>query len=208
MSAVPASRRSRRRFAFVAVLSGLAGSVLLALSLTGTLAAFTAAITNSTDTVSTGSLIMRETDGSNTCTSNSSSTNSATCATINKYTGSVLAPGGSATKTVTLANDGTGTPATFTLTPGTCSQSGSVSGITPANDFCTQVTLKVYVGATATGSPIYNGTLAAFTTPLSLTPLAASATQPYTFQVSLPSSLGNSYQGLTASQALTWTFSS
>ncbi|WP_026425966.1 hypothetical protein [Actinokineospora inagensis] len=201
--------RSRNRTSALLVLAGgLVGTTLLALALTGTLSAFTAAITNTTDTVSTGSLIMQESDGSNTCTSNSSSTNSANCATINKYSGSTLLPGGSATKTVTLTNNGTITPATFTLTPGSCSQSGSVSGITPASDFCAQVTLKLYAAATATGSPIYNGALSAFTTPLSLTALGPSSNQPYTFVVSLPSSLGNSYMGLTASQALTWTFSS
>ncbi|MBM7773094.1 hypothetical protein JOD54_003298 [Actinokineospora baliensis] len=204
-----ARRRARdRRTALIVVLGGLIGTTLLTLSLTGTLSAFTAAITNTTDTVSTGSLIMQETDGSNTCTSNSSSTNSANCATINKYTGNTLLPGGSATKTVTLSNQGTITPATFTLTPGTCSQSGSVSGITPASDFCAQVTLKIYTAATATGPTIYNGLLSAFTTPLSLTALAPAGSQPYTFVVSLPSGLGNSYMGLTASQALTWTFSS
>ncbi len=187
---------------------GLVGTTLLALALTGSLSAFTAAITNTTDTVATGSLVLRETDGTNTCTSTSSSTNAANCATINKYSGSTLLPGGSATKTVTLANDGTITPATFTLTPGSCSQSGSVSGITPASDFCAQVTLKIYAAATATGSPIYNGTLSAFSSPVTLSALAPSSTQPYTFVVSLPSSLGNSYMGLTASQPLTWTFSS
>ncbi|MEU5694509.1 hypothetical protein [Actinosynnema sp. NPDC020468] len=208
MSSDPGRQQPRRKFAVLAVMGGLVGSALLALSLTGTLSAFTAAITNSTDTVTTGSLILRETDGTNTCISTSSATNSATCATINKYTGTTLVPGGSATKTVTLANDGTATPATFTLTPGTCSQSGSVSGITPATDFCAQVTLKLYAAATATGTPIYNGTLAAFTSAQTLTPLAPSTTQAYTFVVSLPASLGNTYQGLTASQPLTWTFSS
>ncbi|PPK62571.1 hypothetical protein V5P93_002039 [Actinokineospora auranticolor] len=208
MASVTRRRLSDRKSALLVIAGGLVGTTLLALALTGTLSAFTAAITNTTDTLSTGSLILRETDGSNTCTSTSSSTNAANCATINKYSGSTLLPGGSATKTVTLANDGTITPATFTLTPGTCSQSGSVSGITPASDFCSQVTLKIYAAATATGPTSYNGTLAAFTTPISLTALAPSATQQYTFVVSLPSSLGNSYMGLTASQPLTWTFSS
>ncbi|SER07339.1 hypothetical protein [Actinokineospora terrae] len=202
------TRTRDRRSALIVILGGLIGTVLLALSLTGTLSAFTAAITNTTDTVSTGSLVMQETDGTNTCTSSSSSTNSANCATINKYTGNTLMPGGSATKTVTLSNQGSITPATFTLTPATCSQSGSVSGITPASDFCAQVTLKIYAAATATGPTSYNGTLAAFTTPLSLTALAPAGSQAYTFVVSLPAGLGNSYMGLTASQQLTWTFSS
>ncbi|WP_285503109.1 hypothetical protein [Actinokineospora sp. NBRC 105648] len=201
-------RRKNRRFAALAIVGGVVGSTLLTLSLTGTLSAFTAAITNTTDTVTTGSLVLRETDGTNTCISTSSATNSANCATINKYTGTTLVPGGTATKTVTLANDGTVTPATFTLTPGTCTQSGSVSGITPATDFCTQINLKIYAAATATGTPIYNGSLSGFTAALPLTPLAPAATQAYTFVVSVPSSLGNTYMGLTASQPLTWTFSS
>jgi hypothetical protein len=80
--------------------------------------------------------------------------------------------------------------------------------VTTQSDFCAQVTLKVYAAATATGTPIYNGTLSAFTSALSLTPLAGAGSQAYTFVVTLAAGLGNGYQGLTASQPLVWAFAS
>jgi hypothetical protein len=203
-----AQHRRPRRLAGPAILAGgIIGSVVLALSLTGTLSAFTASIANSVNTTTVGTLVMKEVSGANTCTSTDSTTNAATCATINKYGGQTLLPGGSSTTTVTITNQGTATPTSFTLTPGTCAQTGGVAGITPATDFCTQVSLKIYAAATATGSPIFTGTLASLTAQ-TLTALAPAAAQPYTFVVSTPGTLGNSYQGLSAAQTLTWAFSS
>ena len=122
---------ARRRLSPVALIAGVGAAVVLALSTTGTLSAFTAQITNSTDTAATGSLVMQETGTTGgtgyTCTStdatpaaNNINTNAATCATINKYSGSTtLTPGATPTvSTVVLKNTGTVAATTFTVTPG------------------------------------------------------------------------------------------
>jgi len=204
----PAPKRRRRIPALLA--AGAAGSLLMAMSMTGTLSAFVASIQNSVNTTSAGTLTMRETDstGAITCDSTEGADNAAVCEEINKYGGATLLPGGTgSTTTVKITNTGTVTPSSFTLTGGACTQGGSApTGITAATDFCSKVNVKVYAAATATGTPIYDGTAAAFTTPISLTPLAKDASQDYTFVVAIDSSAGNTYQGLTAEQALTWKF--
>ena len=62
-------------------------------------------------------------------------------------------------------------------------------------------------------STIYSGTLAGFNgsaidllSKLGTTSVTASTTVPFTFVVTLPSGLGNSYAGLQVSQPLTWNF--
>jgi len=206
----------RRRFVPVALLAGAAGTAALSLSVTGTLSAFTAAITNSSNTSSLGTLVLQEKSsaGTVTCLSTdgpSNTTNSATCSTINTYGGGTLANGGSSTVTVNMTNVGTGTPVAFAVAAGACTQSGSApTGITAATDLCGQLSVKIYAASTATGTPVYTGTLTAFNAAgaQSLTALAPNATQAYTFVVSAPSSLNNTYMGLSASQPLTWTLSS
>lgn len=204
------SRISKTAFVPSVIAAGAVGTAALALATTGTLSAFAASITNSVNTATVGQVVLQETnaDGSVTCTSTDSATNAATCTTINKYGGQTLAPGGSTTTTVKLTNLGSVTPASFTLTPGTCSQAGTPPVGTAATDLCAKLTLTVYAAATATGTPIYTGSLSGFTSAVNLTPPAASATQPYTFVVAVPSTLDNTYQGLTASQPLTWAMSS
>lgn len=210
----PASPK-RPRFALYTVIAGAVASLVLALGVSPTIAAFTASIQNSTNTVGTGFLSMQETSGSFTCNSTdggSISTNSATCATINKYggTATALAPGGSQTTSVTIKNTGNITANAFTLTPGACTQSNLGTPNGTATDLCSQITLLVKSGA----NTIYSGTLAAFTAPVNLvtapggSTVAAGASVVYTFQVTLPASAGNTYQGLQVSQPLTWSFSS
>lgn len=207
------SRLSNAPIAPTVAIAGVLGTGALALATTGTLSAFAASIQNSVNTTTTGSLVLQEqnSDGSITCLStDGNTTNAATCATINKYGGQSLSPGGSSTTTVNLTNQGTVAPKTFTLTAANCTQSGAPpQGVPAPTDFCSKVSLNVYAAATATGTPIYTGSLDNFTTaPQTLTPLAPKATQAYTFVVSLPASLGNGYQGLTASQPMTWAMSS
>ena len=203
---------SNRRFVPAVLLAGAAGTAALSMSVTGTLSAFTAAITDSANTTSMGTLVLQEKNsaGSVTCVSTDSSNNAAGCSTISKYGGGTMANGGSSTVTVNLTNTGTGTPAAFSMAAGACTQSGSApTGVTAATDLCSQLTVKVYAAAT-TGTPVYSGTLSSLATAgaQSLATPAPSTTQPYTFVVSAPSSLGNTYMGLTASQPLTWTLSS
>lgn len=201
----------KRRRGVGALVVGLAASVLTAAALTtGALGAFTASILNDTNTVGTGTIVMRETRGSDVCESTdggSISTNSASCSTINKYGGNLeMSPTGNpVTTTVVIENIGTGTAQDFTLTGGTCTQSnnGTLNGT--ATDFCSKVIVKIYEDSAL----IYDGTAADLDGRV-LTTLAhpVPPNMPFTYdiEVSIDSSAGNAYQGLQASQPLTWTF--
>lgn len=217
------ARSRRRRLAPLAVVAGVGATAALALSMTGTLSAFTAQITNSANTVGNGTLVMTETQSvgqtTTTCNStdtNSVATNSATCSTINKYGGVTnLVPGGSSSATVTIANTGTAAASSFTLAPSACAQTGNVTG--SATDLCSKLLLSVTktVGGTTT-TVVNNVSLDAFFAankiggtagPLSLGSVAANGgSQTFTFTVTLPAGTGNAYQGLAASQNLTWLF--
>jgi hypothetical protein len=224
-SAPQATHRStRRRFAPAALVAGVAASAVLALSMTGTLAAFTASITNSNDTAASGTLVMQEqnSDASVTCLStdgagNGINGNAATCASINKYGGSTsLVPGSVSTTTVRITNKGTISANTFTLTPAACVQSnntaaGNTAG--SASDFCSKLSVAVseQVGSSAATTVVPTKTLTAFGTgtPVNLAkPVAPGATVTYVFTVTFDSTAGNTYQGLSASQPLTWSFTS
>lgn len=203
----------RRRFALITVLAGAIGSAVLALTLTGTLSAFTASITNSTNTTNQGTLVLTETgpDGTTTCVSSGGTLNAVTCGTINKYGGATLVPTAttpaSSTTTVTMANTGTVAGSTFTLQGGTCSQTGTPLFGAPAASLCTKMNVAVYVGTGTGGTKLYDGLMSAFPASISLTGLAPAASQAYTFVVTAPTSLDNTYQGLGVSQPLVWTLS-
>ncbi|WP_375423425.1 hypothetical protein [uncultured Friedmanniella sp.] len=216
--AAPGPRR-RRRLTPLALLTGALGAVVLALSMNSSLAAFTASITNSINTAAAGTLVMQEQNnaGTVTCTStdgagNNVATNTATCATINKYGGSTtMVPGQTVSTTVTIKNIGTAPAATFTLAPSTCTQSGNVTG--SATDFCSKlnVVLSQTVGSTTTTITPAGSTLASLATGGALTltaPVAPQAVVTFTFAVTIAASAGNTYQGLAASQPLVWTFTS
>jgi hypothetical protein len=211
--------RRRRGLAPVAVVSGLAGSVLLSLSLTGSLSAFTAGITNDTNTAGAGTVVMKEIrtsgTGTPTCTStdtNSINTNAYTsCSSINKYGGLTnMVPGDAVMTTVTIENTGTAAIKKFTLTPGTCTQSNNGSPNGNATDLCARINVRIQV--TGGGQLIYNGAASAMTTtPRVVTVLPAplsGAKSIIDITVTLDATAGNTYQGLQASQPLTWTFSS
>jgi len=213
------SQHPKRRFVLPAVIGGGAASLLLALSMSPTVAAFTASISNNTNTAGSGTLIMQETSGSGssaaTCTSTDGvggiGTNSATCSTINEYGGSAaLVPGASVSTDVTITNTGSVPAKTFTLGAGACTQgnNGLVNG--GATDLCSKITVNIV----SSGKTIYNGTLAAFTTPVDVlnklvtTSVDAGTSVKFTFTVTLDTSADNTYAGLQASQPLTWTFNS
>lgn len=209
----PSSRsaRHRRRFTPIVLIAGVAGAILLSLSLSSTLSAFTASITNSVDTAGVGNLVMQEkTTGGTpvTCNSNDGSTasNSFTCATINKYGGgATLVPGGSVSTTVTIGNTGTVTPTAFTLTPGTCTATAGPGGL---SDLCGVLVITVKSGATtiATGTPTALASAGAINLAAYI-PAIGTPTS-FTFTVSLPSSATNGEQGASVSQPLAWTFTS
>jgi hypothetical protein len=204
----------RLRFAPVALTAGIFAAVLLSLSLTGTLSGFAASITNSNNTAGAGTLIMQEQNAGATVTclstdSGSVSTNSATCATINKFGGSTtMTPGNTVNTAISIKNTGTASASTFTLTPGAaCTQTTPSASTGSATDLCAKMNIVITSGATT----VFSGTLAsfkgaaatAFTMPAAP---AAGASTPFNFAVTLDSSAGNTYQGLAASVPMTWTF--
>jgi len=199
---------SKKRRAFLPLLvAGGVSSLVLALGMSPTLSAFTASIQNSVNTAGTGALVMEETSGGVTCRStddtNGVSGNAAICATINKYGSKLLTPGGPANTTyILIRNLGSVSAASFSLTPGACTQStlGTANGT--ASDLCDKIKVKITTGSTT----VYDGTAASFTAAQALAPLAAGFSATFTFAVSLDSSATNAYQGLQASQPLTWTF--
>jgi hypothetical protein len=210
-------KHNRRRFTAGALITGVIGAALLTVSMTGTLSGFVASITNSTNTAATGTLVMEEkTTGGTpvTCLSTdggSVSTNAATCSTINKFGGSTtMVPGGPASVTsLTIKNTGTVSASTFTLVPGaTCAQSsnGTVNG--SALDLCSKLNVVITSGA----STVFSGTaatLAGATTAITMPAAPASGVSvPFTISVQLAATAGNTYQGLSASLPLTWSFAS
>lgn len=209
----PTSPARTRRFAASTLAVGLIGSAALATSMGATLSGFTASITNSANTAASATLAIEETSGATTCRSYDAT---ATCSTINKYGGTAtpLMPGGSRTTTVTFTNVGTANAGSATLAPGACTatSTGAVGATTPTSpsttsgNLCSVVNVAVYKAATATGSPLYNGSAAGFSSVINLDPLASSAAQPYTFVVSLPTAATTAVQGQQVSQPLVWTF--
>ncbi|GAA1341194.1 hypothetical protein [Arthrobacter roseus] len=208
------SRLKRRRFTPAVLAAGVLGTLLLSLSMTGTLSAFTAQITNNTNTAASGSLIMKETssDGVKECLSTGIGTtvtnNAATCSTINKFGGSnAMLPGTKVTTQINIQNVGTAPASTFTLTPAACTQAkvGTYSGT--ATDLCAKMNIVIKSGA----ATVFTGTLAglaASTPAITMPPApAAGVSVPFTFDVTLDAAAGDTYQGLQASMPLVWTFS-
>jgi hypothetical protein len=219
-------KRRRRKAAPILAVAGLGAALLLALATLGTLSGFTASINNSANSTASGTLLMEEDQGATVCTSTTGTgavigTNAGTCSTINKFGGSTTAvPGQIFSQTVTIKNVGTTNAGTFTLTPSACTQAanGSINGT--ATDLCAKVFITIQeVGATSCVYPA-NPTTACPATPtssgtltslagggaLSLGAMNAGASRDYKFTVMLDSAAGNTYQGLSASQPLLWSF--
>lgn len=209
----------QRRFVRLIVAAGLVGALMMSLAMTNTFSAFVASITNTNDTAATGSLILQETGATGTTACNSTdgggvSTNTATCATFNKYGGNTaMLPsnaGGTTNNVTTLVNfknTGTAAATAFTMAFGPCTQSAA-AGAGTATDFCSKLHVKVTSGATTVQADTVASTLAGTTVtlPPALIPAANSgSTIPLTFTVYVDSTAGNTYQGLTASQPITWT---
>lgn len=218
----PSHAARRRRAVPLLWISGALAATLLVLGVSGTLSSWTAAIlTNDTNTVATANaVILEEAQGATTCFSSASATNSSTCSTINKYGGvaSPLSPGGSQTVDVTFTNVGASNASTFALAPGACSQSPTAgAGTPPAANVCTNGDLTVAVGCSPGTS--YNAGAAwpdlvyAAAIPPAATKthtaasgdLNAAASWTCRFTVALGASANVADQGITVSQALTWT---
>lgn len=226
MSNATHRRTKRARFAPIAIGTGALAAVLLSVTMSGSLAGFTAQITNSNNNVATGALSMQETGTTGgtayTCNSydGSVSSNAFTCSTINKYGGSTtLIPGATAasssSNTVVIKNNGTVAASSFTLAPGTCTQTTPSATTGSATDLCSKLFLTVTdTNSTggATTTVINNVALSALAASYTLPVAAVNNTQTFTFTVSFPSTgsaaTDNTYQNLKATQALVWTYNS
>lgn len=194
------SEQTRRRLTPATIATGAMGSLILALSLNGTMAGFVASIENTVNTAGTGVLEMTEanSDGTVTCTSDTSGS-AVDCATINKYGGDLTMGPGEApiATTITINNSGTIDPDAFTLTPGTCTS-------TPAGgDLCTVLEVRILENGTEI-KPW--GTASAWTTPITLDPPAVGDTNTYVFETRIADTADNTMQDKVASQPMTWSF--
>jgi len=200
---------------------------LLSLSMTGTLAGFVASITNTTNTSSSGSLIMAETydqsaeaepqgdaQAASTCVSTEgqvSTTNSAECTSIDMFGGnSEMIPGNPVVTNIRIHNTGTLTPSSFTLTPaGSCMASEVLadqhgSGV---ESMCDVVSVEIRSGDVE----LFSGPISELAAqgPLEIPTLpAAGDSVPFTITTVLAENVGNDYQGLGVSLPLTWAFAS
>lgn len=216
MSAVPARKRKWLSPASMLVAAGLVGAILMSLAMSNTLSAFVATITNSNNTAASGTVILQETSGATICnstdgTGNNVSNNAFTCTSINKYGGStVMVPGSTVTTTLGFKNTGTATAASFALAPGACTQGVNGANNGTAIDFCSKLNVVISSGGTtikaATAAALASG--GAIIIPPANIPAPGGASVPFTVAVTLDATVGNTYQGLSASQPLVWTLSS
>lgn len=224
-------KRLRGRFGGTAAIwiAGAMAAGLLTLGVNGTLASWTQAIIGNTsnNVASAAAVILQETGpGSVTCTSSSSTTNSATCATINKYGGTAtpLTPNTSQTVTVTFTNTGAANAHTsFVLAPGTCTSTytvtatGETAGAASTPSLCTNGDLTVAVscsdGATYVSGSAWTDLVYAAAAPPTATKLHtptgtdlnAGASWTCQFTIALSSTASVLDQNITVSQPLTWT---
>jgi hypothetical protein len=207
----------KRSISLPLVLYGCISSLVLALSMTPTLGAFSASISGDANSAGTGTIVMQETDSSGTITCLSTdggglAVNAASCSAMNRYGGDMgMRPGDSVGIVTYIRNIGTIAASSFSLTPGVCVQSatGTLSG--SATDFCS----KIAVSITSDAATIFSGTaetLGAAGTIDVLSRLGLARVEPglqitFTVTTTMDPTVDNSYQGLKVSQPMTWTFS-
>ncbi|MXG90669.1 hypothetical protein [Nocardioides flavescens] len=217
--------RPRRRFLPLVWAASAVAAIVLVLGVNGTLSAWTSAIvTNSTNSVATANaLILKESNGAADCYSSQGAANSYTCATINKYGGTTtpFSPGDSRTFDVTFSNAGAATGSTFTLTPGTCTQTptANAAATPPVNNLCTAtgeltVAMSCSNGTTYNGAQLWSDLTYAAGPPSALTEkthtaLGAGPGASWTcrFTVALNANASVADQGIVVSQPLVWTLS-
>jgi hypothetical protein len=206
----------KRSISFPLVLNGCISSLVLALGMTPTLGAFSAAITGDANSAGSGTIVMQEMDGSGTITCVSTdgggvSLNAASCSAMNRYGGDLgMHPGDSAVVVTYIRNIGTIPAASFSLTPGVCVQSATGTRPGSATDFCSKISVSITSGLTA----IFSGTAAALggvgpidvLSRLGLARVEAGQQTPLTVTTTMDPTVDNSYQGLKVSQSMTWTY--
>ncbi len=224
--------RGRRRATPLLWISGALASLVLVLGVSGTLSSWTEAIlTNDDNTADAAAAVVLEETGPDglggtaTCTTSGTTSNTATCSTVNKYgdagvtaTGATaLEPGDSTTTTVTLTNTGPGDASTFTLTPAACAStytSGAQQGDPPAvgDDLCSQLEAAVScvddAATPATVLTVAATKLSVWSGAETITGgLTSGSAVTCTFTVSLPAATPANYSGQSVAQDLAWTIS-
>ena len=217
---------------------GLIATGVAVVALSGTaavsLSGFSAAVANTSNTFSAGTMQLEESQGATNCYSTGTGTggtvtaaNSGTCATINDLVGTLdqVPAGTPLSTTITMKNVGNVPASVESLVFGTCTAAAAsdangyvgsdTSGFCGKVDFSIGYGTKCLYPANATtacpATPLNTGTLAGVassTINQASTPpmpvLAAGATQAYTITVMLDSSATNIDQGLAASLPMTW----
>jgi len=201
-------------------LASIGAAVLLALGISGTLSSWTdAIITNNSNTVgAAGAVALSESSGGTTCVDTATtSDNTATCSTINKYGGNAaMQPGDTSTVDVTFTDTGGADGASFGYAPGTCTSTPGPGGVNLCTDGDLTVAVACSTGATYSAAnavaalaqgPAAPGSLTAVTDTGSPA-LAAGDAITCEFTTTLSAAAKASDAGSSISQPIVWTLSS
>lgn len=199
-----AARRSGVRTGLLVAAAGLLVSVALALTTTGTTSAYTAAISNTTNTANTVSIEMTQGPDASTVACRSTVSGTTSCST-DLYAGTNLRPGDTTRGTSIVVRNTGGAPASaFSLAPGVCN--GTVSS---SNSICywllVSVTWTTSSGTTTVVSKQNAGAIGGKSFAISPAP-AAGQSGTATVTVALDPAAPNDSQAQTMNQSLVWTF--
>ncbi|WP_182046538.1 hypothetical protein [Curtobacterium sp. ME26] len=197
-------RRTPVRTGWFIAAAGLVASVALALTTTGTMSAYTASISNTTNTANTVSIEMTQGPDASTVACRSTATGTTTCST-DLYAGTNLRPGDTTRGTSTVIKNTGGVAASaFSLAPGVCN--GTVS---TSNSICywllVTVTWTTPSGTTTVISKQNAGAIGGKSFAISPAP-AAGQGGTATVTVALDPAAPNDSQAQTMNQSLVWTF--
>lgn len=204
--ATPSTVTGRQRVNFVVIAAGVVAAVVLALTFSGTLSAFTQAFLHPTNTVSSKSISIQETDSSGTASTSCTTTSPGvtSCTNPDLYGNQVLKPGEtSSTQTISFKNTGTAAPTSFSVKGGTCTTNPS-SGAALCNQLVVYMTWR---GADFLSDGTTPNALAANSQTIPNPPAAGERFE-LTVKVKLPSNATDDTSGVTLTQPLTFTFSS
>ena len=204
----------RRRTLFLWAGGALAAAVLV-LAVNGTLSSWTTAIIDngSNDVAVTGAVALVETgpDGTTTCNTGESTTNHASCDTINKYGGTetALDPDGANSRTVSVNLANTGTVAgQLVLSADACTSSaaaGSAGADPSGHPVCDQVTVGVTCSSPSTLDTTATAVALSAFVGGTVGTLAAGADTDCVFTLTLPAGTPSAYASQVAAQVLHWT---
>lgn len=224
--AAAGGKRSRR--APLLLIGAAIAAGILILGVTGTLSSWTDAIINNNhNTVASAGavgLLETGTDQTASCDTASTTTNSVTCSTVNKYggigtgsgtdaNGAQLSPGDQQTASVTLTNNGTAT-GTLTMTPAADCAASAYPGTTNQDFVHYDLCNEMHVSVACAGNSPDTSSLAA-TTPVTLnnsgyagntftvdTALAPNGSTTCTYTLTLPSNAPSGYSSQVATQSV------